>query len=125
MNNQEKEKFLIYSNSRFYAYTDEKLMCMISITNDDRIKYMRKRYLDYDFVVSVGNDVLKGKVSRKNVINILKKLDYFDDMFPPCKKAIEILLSKYGNEYFISCPLMKTNDGKLVPLYQLENYDWN
>lgn len=125
MNNQEKEKYLRYLNSRFFDFTDEKLMCMISITNDDRIKYLRKRYPDYDFIVSVGNDVLNKKVLRKNVINILKKLDYFDDMFPPCNKAMEILSSKYGNHYYISCPLMKTDDGKLVPLYQLENFDWN
>lgn len=125
MNNKEKEKFLRYLNFRFYDFTDEKLMCMICVTNDDRIKYLRKRYSDYDFVVSVGNDVLNKKVSRKNVINILKKLDYFDDMFPPSKKAMEILLSKYGNDYRISCPLIKTNDGKLKPLYQLENYDWD
>ena len=120
----EEKNFLRYLNNRFIDSSDQKLLCCISTTDRQRGEYLKNKYPDYQFLLQVERDVHTGKVVREHVINLLKKLDYIDDMYPCSDRAILILNSKYGNNFKISCPLMKTKDGKLKPLYQLENFDW-
>ena len=124
MTEQEQENFSRYLNNRFIDSSDKKLLCCMSMSDRQRNEYLKKRYPDYEFLLQVDNDVESGKVVREHVIQLLKKLDYIDDMYPCSIKAVFLLQSKYGNNFKLSCPLMKTNDGKLVPLYQFENFDW-
>ena len=120
----EEKNFLSYLNNRFIDSSDQKLLCCMSTTDRQRREYLKKRYPDYEFLLQLEKDVDTGKVVREHVINLLKKLDYIDDMYPCSSRAIRILRSKYGKNFKMSCPLMKTKDGKLKPLYQLENFDW-
>ena len=121
---QEQENFSRYLNNRFVDSSDKKLLCCMSMSDRQRKEYLKKIYPDYEFLLQVEKDVYAGKVVREHVIQLLKKLDYIDDMYPYSIEATFILESKYGDNFKKSCPLMKTDDGKLVPLYQFENFDW-
>lgn len=125
MTDKEKQKFKNYLRQRYSDISDQKLLCIISTPDEKIYEYLKNRYPDYDFLLQVEKDIQDGKIQRDHVDLLIKKLYYIQDMFPSQIKAIIVFKSKYGNNFPISCPLMKTNDGKLKPLYQLENFDWD
>lgn len=123
MTEKEEEKFLKYLENQVGADTShEKLMCIVSTTDEQLQEYLNKRYPDYEFLLQVQSDYLKNKVRKQDVALLLRKIDYIEDMFPSIDRALCILNLRAKN---LSCPIFKTKDGKIVPLYQLENYDWD
>lgn len=118
-----KACFLQICNTFDLTINQDRLMCLMCMTDDQVIDLRRKKFEDYDTLEQINNEVKTGVLRLQDAPEIVfQRLQKIEFEYPPPETAMDLLKTVYEIEV-LSCPIFKDRNGNFVPQYQLENYE--